>query len=143
MEDEDAGTKLMEGERILKALKPHPLAFWDMYLIWLWMIVLGLIFMSYGSELSRFVDNPLTIVSGYAEGYTRPSDNRMVRSIPFLSQITSSLHDGTIGVDRMARSYSAVYPSIPFTFASAANSGLGGYVSVMVCASLDMNSSLT
>jgi hypothetical protein len=61
------GLKLFQDERLLREIKPHPLAFWDMYLVWVWIIVVSLLFMSYGEEFARPLRPWLSLTGGFEE----------------------------------------------------------------------------
>jgi len=108
MAPDEAGIALMAGERVLKCLKPHPLAFWDMYLIWMWVIILGVLFMAYGDDISRLAHNPLGFATGYLEGYFKPSDRQIIRSIPLLPDVNSAIRNTISAADRTVNAYNVV-----------------------------------
>ena len=60
--------ELLEGEEILKKTRPHPLAFSNLYLIWAYLITLGVVFILLINELGEksfsiplFMDSSLSI----------------------------------------------------------------------------------
>jgi hypothetical protein len=108
MEVTEHGLKPMEGEKVLKALKPHYLAFYDMYLVWVWLIFLSLAFMAYGEQLGGFIDSPALYAADLAYEKTIPSDNWLMQSIPFYDEVFSGLNDRVGRANRYVRDYTQV-----------------------------------
>jgi hypothetical protein len=98
---------LLKDEKIVKEMMPHPLAFYELYIIWVWVIVLALVFAVFGSELSKITGNPLSIFSGYMSWMTAPKDNMLIKKINFLAPI-EGLNDFVSPFDKFIRDYADI-----------------------------------
>ena len=81
----DAGIRLFEGESLLKTLKPHLLAFYDMYLIWVWIILLSAAFILWGQEISRPLTNPVSYATDYVGMFANKATSGPLGKIPYYS----------------------------------------------------------
>ncbi|MBD3388545.1 MAG: PH domain-containing protein [Candidatus Altiarchaeales archaeon] len=99
------GLALFEDEKILKVIKPHFLAFYDMYLLWIWIAVVSLAFIFYGDTLVYSLGDPLTSSTGYAAQFTSMIDNELTRQIPVFTDILQGVDDAAGDADEYANSY--------------------------------------
>jgi hypothetical protein len=64
------GLSLLDGEKLILGLRPHPLAFWDMYLTWVWVILLSIMFIFWGSIVAEYSTGPLVLATSSVRGLT-------------------------------------------------------------------------
>lgn len=99
---------LLAGETLIMKVKPHFLAFYDMYFVWVWVIVVSLAFMAYGEQVSAFMDNPFLFVTGALESFTSSADSSLLSMLPLYSEFMGSVNSFVMPLDGFLRSYSAV-----------------------------------
>lgn len=73
--------KLLEEEKLLKIITPHILSFHELYMVWLWIIILSIVFMAYGNELSQLIGNPVNSFVGYLDWMTSPQENPLIKKL--------------------------------------------------------------
>ncbi len=100
--------ELLDGEEVVKKLKPHPLSFFDMYLVWFWMIFLSVLFLNYGDVITSYTFNPLDLVEGQISYLTSPSDNAILKGIPGVEGVKSSVNEAVSPTISFVQSYSAI-----------------------------------
>ncbi|MBU0762543.1 MAG: hypothetical protein KKD39_05910, partial [Candidatus Altiarchaeota archaeon] len=105
-QEEKSHIELLDGEQIVKTLNPHPLSFYDMYLIWLWIIFVSVVFMLYGGAILSATFDPLSIVPEYLP--TAPSDNAILDAIPGLTDTTEKITTTVSETVSLVQSYSVV-----------------------------------
>ncbi|MFH1055209.1 MAG: PH domain-containing protein [Candidatus Altiarchaeota archaeon] len=110
---------LMKDEKLLMEIKPHYLAFYDMYLIWAWIIILSLVFITFGEELSQFLGNPMLFVTEQFESRTSVSDGNLLKNIPLFSNTMGWTNEFIVPINDFMRSYTPVGLWISVIFASA------------------------
>lgn len=81
MGDTGEELKLLSDEKLIATVKPHPLAFYDMYFIWLWTIMLSIVFFMFGGVLDDAATNPTAYFTGILDSITQPGDNPLLRNI--------------------------------------------------------------
>jgi len=89
MEENEIGLKLLEDEKILNKLHPHPLAFYDMYAIWLYVIVLTALFVLFGKELSSYVLSNFQIFNLLQET-TKGLDSSFLSDLPVIGSVIAT-----------------------------------------------------
>ena len=96
--------KLLKGEEILLRLRPHWLAFYDIYLIWLYVISLSLVFLVYGEQLTELfsVKNVLMLM------VPPPAEGQLVKSTPIVSFFASVFGGLFLSVRLLVDRYSMV-----------------------------------
>jgi hypothetical protein len=113
------GLVLLKDEKILRTIKPHYLAFWDMFLIWAWIIALSIVFLSFGEEFAKFMDNPLMYVTGFITAWSSPRDSMLLNNIPAFSDTLGGVHAFISPINDFMRSYAPVGLWVSAIFASA------------------------
>jgi len=81
--------ELFEGEEIKKRITPHPLAFYWLYLIWVYVIAVSLVF--YYQSVSGDEDARSSF-RGYALNLPQPPDEVAARPVPILNMINVILN---------------------------------------------------
>jgi len=99
--------ELLDGEQVIRTLKPHPFAFYDMYLIWMWVIFLSVLFLNYGSFILTYTFDPLAVVSKYVPT-KMVSDNWMLKAIPGVDSVADSVSSTVSPALTLAQSYSSI-----------------------------------
>lgn len=107
-EPEKPKIELMQGENIVKVLKPHFLAFWDMYLIWVWVILLSVVFMLYGQALVDYTFNPLKYFESTFEQFFAPTDNAMLKAMPLIPAAREQIYKNLDPAQLLTSQYSVV-----------------------------------
>ncbi len=78
--------ELLEGEKLLVSLHPHYLSFYDMYLIWAWVILLSCVFFIFGDQLVEIMGNPMGFIVGFAYEATSGSENILIQKLGLLHE---------------------------------------------------------
>ncbi len=93
---------------LLREIQPHYLAFYDMFLVWAWVILLSVFFISFGEEVSEFLGNPMLFFTETMADYTSPSDAALASRIPLVSNSMEWMNDFITPVNDFMRSYTPV-----------------------------------
>jgi len=99
---------LMDGEKLIKEIKPHYLAFYDMFLVWAWVILLSLFFISFGEEVSQFLGNPMLYVTQAFTDSTSIEDGMLLTNIPTYTGMMQWMNDFIMPVNDFMKSYTPV-----------------------------------
>jgi hypothetical protein len=99
--------KLLAGERVLARVTPHILSFYELYLVWMWAILVSIIFMAYGQELGDMIGNPVSSFTDYLEWMTTPKDNILIRKIDFLPSL-EGLNDTISPLNKYMKDYAEI-----------------------------------
>ena len=99
---------LSDGEKLLLQARPHPVAFWDMYAAWVWVIVLSLAFISYGQGLENVAGGPLLAITGSVSGVAS-----------YLPRLLSPVTDAAGWVQGFTRAYTPVAAWVAALFLSS------------------------
>ncbi|MBD3260606.1 MAG: PH domain-containing protein [Candidatus Altiarchaeales archaeon] len=106
---EDSGFKLLEGEKLYKIIKPHPLSFIDMYFMWVLVILLSLLFLVYGDSLGELIGNPAATPLFIYDGFLNSSsENLLIRSMPYLTETRQDIYEFTLPLTTVLREYAPV-----------------------------------
>jgi len=100
--------KLLKDEKILAEIKPHYMAFYDLYLIWAWTITLAIVFAVAGDQLAALTGNPLTPLTGYMEWMTAPHDNQLIQKVDFFQPILGEMNGITNPVNKYMTDYAGI-----------------------------------
>jgi hypothetical protein len=111
--------QLLEGEKVLTEIKPHVLAFWDMYLIWVWIIALSAVFAFYGDQLSWLATDQVDSAAGMAETATAAVTDGFFGRIPYVGGYFSPAKEAVSSATGFVREYTAVGLWIAALFVSA------------------------
>jgi hypothetical protein len=116
MAEESSGLDLMDGERLLLDLRPHPLSFSDMYFVWVWIILLSVSFMFYGEELSSPFEGVVMPVADGLLGFFQVGSGGYLGNMPAYAQVKETVNGMTDTTANTIRSsaQSAVWLSALF-----------------------------
>jgi hypothetical protein len=97
---------LHEGETLHKILHPHPLSFYDMYFIFVYVILVSLLFISAGYELSELLGNPMSFILEFLA--PTPSGDQQVFLPVNIEETIMSLSETASEIDEFVNEYSPV-----------------------------------
>ncbi|HHQ44682.1 MAG TPA: hypothetical protein ENN13_00915 [Candidatus Altiarchaeales archaeon] len=100
--------RLLKGEKLLKAIKPHYMAFYDMYGIWVSVILVSVIFLLYGEQIAMIFGNPGLLVTQNIMGTFAPSENAIVDAVPFLTGVNSMVYSAIYPVNKAFGKYAQI-----------------------------------
>jgi hypothetical protein len=83
--------ELLDGEELVHVLRPHMFAFYDLYLVWLWVVFLSLFFVYYGVFLVDLFFNPLSVVGHYFGGFSFLFGGGFLGSLPGVSSASDTV----------------------------------------------------
>lgn len=88
MEEENI-LDLLEGEKVEKTLRPHVLAFYNLFVIWAIIIGISVLFILYADELSDIFRHPMGGVVGLLLPFSGQMDSSIASMIPLLSDMNA------------------------------------------------------
>ena len=97
----------MEGEKVLAESRPHPLAFWEMYLVWAFVAAVSLSFIVYGEALGAASGGPMAYAADTLERLTAPTPG-ILDSIPYYREASGAANKAVSPAAGYARRYTAV-----------------------------------
>ena len=99
---------LSDGEKLLLETRPHPVAFWDMYAPWAWVIILSLAFLFYGDAVEDVAGGPLLAATGTISGVAS-----------YLPQFLKPVTDAAGWAEGFTRTYTPVAAWVAALFLSS------------------------
>ncbi len=99
--------QLMEGEKVLAETRPHPLAFWEMYLVWAFVAAVSLAFIGYGDALAGAAGGPMAYVADAVDWLTSPGPG-MLDSLPYYRESLGAANLAVTPAADYGRRYTAV-----------------------------------
>lgn len=103
-----AASDFFEGETLLKSIKPHPLAFYDMYAVWVWVIAVSLAFILYSGEVTGLLGDPLLYAAEAVADYTRPKEMGLLNNIPYVVDGVATVNDYAVAAEGYLQAYTEV-----------------------------------
>ena len=104
--EEKPKLRLMKDEKLKKVLHPHPLSFYDMYFVWVYVILISLLFIVTGEQISEFLGNPMGYVLEIFVGSSGEVDNSLLTGN--VKDMFSSIHEQAGEVSTFVTEYSPV-----------------------------------
>ncbi|MFH1721913.1 MAG: PH domain-containing protein [Candidatus Altiarchaeota archaeon] len=100
VEDKLKNLRLLEGEKLLKILNPHPLSFYKMFMVWVYVIVLSSLFYVYADEVAAYFEPPVNKVSELMSPLQDTEAPELLEGFSALESLTKTRNDvfGLFGI---------------------------------------------
>ncbi|MFH1403765.1 MAG: PH domain-containing protein [Candidatus Altiarchaeota archaeon] len=99
--------KLHAGEKMVKILKPHVLSFYDMYFVWAYVILVSVLFLSFGSEISDALGNPVSSVTEFMVASTKGGAESILMP-DSISGMFRDVNEQVTGANNMVNEYAPI-----------------------------------
>lgn len=87
MADSEVKIKLLDNEKVGRILHPHPFAFYNMYLIWIYVILVSAVFLTYSAKIGSLVGNPVAKASGPVKSLVDVLNTPLIQIIPYVGDL--------------------------------------------------------